>query len=211
MTEHAHAMDAKYRYVRHIYDLTRLPFLLGRNRAINVLGNCNGKTVLEIGCGTGRNLDILARRFPLSRLYGIDISVQMLGSSRSKLKGLSNVKLMQADAETFNSVRGFGVEKFDRILMSFSLSMIPDWKKAFLHALSLLERGGVISIVEFGNFNGFGTLKSWAINELGRHQAPPIVSLHDDITSLISGQTDLSMTSRTILFGFVQFVVLQKM
>jgi trans-aconitate methyltransferase len=41
--------------------------------------------VLELGCGTGRNLDRIARRWPGMRLHGIDISREMLASARARL------------------------------------------------------------------------------------------------------------------------------
>jgi S-adenosylmethionine-diacylgycerolhomoserine-N-methlytransferase len=39
VTSHATAMDRMYRHARHIYDLTRKPYLLGRDRLIAELGS----------------------------------------------------------------------------------------------------------------------------------------------------------------------------
>ena len=49
-------MNRMYRWQRHIYDGTRRYYLLGRDRLIANLRPDAGTTVLEIGCGTGRNL-----------------------------------------------------------------------------------------------------------------------------------------------------------
>ena len=73
-SDHAVHMDGIYRYQRYIYDATRKYFLLGRDRLIEELAVPAGGTVLEIGCGTGRNLILVARRYPDARLYGFDIS-----------------------------------------------------------------------------------------------------------------------------------------
>lgn len=42
-------------------------------------------SVLEIGCGTGRNLKLMAEAYPALRLTRIDISDEMLKFARAKL------------------------------------------------------------------------------------------------------------------------------
>jgi S-adenosylmethionine-diacylgycerolhomoserine-N-methlytransferase len=56
----ADRMNGIYRYQRHIYDATRKWFLLGRGRLISRLDIAPGSRVLEVGCGTGRNLRAIA-------------------------------------------------------------------------------------------------------------------------------------------------------
>ncbi|MEP4422552.1 MAG: methyltransferase domain-containing protein, partial [Nitratireductor sp.] len=72
--DHAALMDANYRFQRHVYDLTRKYYLLGRDRLVDALQVPAGGSVLELGCGTGRNLVRVARRYPHARLFGLDIS-----------------------------------------------------------------------------------------------------------------------------------------
>lgn len=62
--EHASLMDGMYRYQRHIYDLTRKYYLLGRDSTIRNLDVPEGGTLLEVGCGTGRNMAFAHRHFP---------------------------------------------------------------------------------------------------------------------------------------------------
>ena len=76
-------MDDMYRMQRHIYDLTRRYYLFGRDRLIEDLGALPGETVCEVGCGTGRNLVLLARRYPETRFMGLDASEEMLKSARA--------------------------------------------------------------------------------------------------------------------------------
>jgi S-adenosylmethionine-diacylgycerolhomoserine-N-methlytransferase len=53
------------------------------------------------------------------------------------------------------SPAGFGESAgFDRIIFSYSLSMIPDWKQALSAAEAALAPGGRIEIVDFGDFAG---------------------------------------------------------
>ena len=54
-------MDAIYRGQRHIYDLTRKYYLLGGDGLIHDLAPPAGGSILEVGCGTARNLIAAAR------------------------------------------------------------------------------------------------------------------------------------------------------
>ena len=56
MLDSAAPMDAIYRRQRFIYDLTRRPYLFGRDQMLAELEPPPGGSVLEIGCGTARNL-----------------------------------------------------------------------------------------------------------------------------------------------------------
>lgn len=69
-------MDQMYRFQRHIYDVTRKPYLLGRTTLINGLVPPECGSVLEIGCGTGWNLIQVATAYPKVALYGFDVSYQ---------------------------------------------------------------------------------------------------------------------------------------
>lgn len=148
---HSGLMDRVYRHQRHIYDLTRKYYLLGRDRMIAELDPPAGGTVLELGCGTGRNLILAARRFPDAHFYGLDISAEMLATARASIAraGLSDrITLAQADATAFDAKALFGRSGFDRVFVSYSLSMIPGWERAV--AASLHAADGSLHIVDFG-------------------------------------------------------------
>ena len=108
---HAALMDGVYRWQRHIYDATRKYYLLGRDRMIAGLHVPPGGSVLELGCGTGRNLLLAARRYPDARLHGLDISAAMLETADAALsrRGLrGRVALARADATRFDAEVLFG-------------------------------------------------------------------------------------------------------
>lgn len=149
-TEHAERMDGMYRYQRHIYDLTRKYYLFGRDRMIARLDVPRDGTLLEVGCGTGRNLLLAHRLHPTARLYGLDISAEMLVSARANFRGIPVVPQLQvADATRFDAA-AFGVNGFDRIMISYALSMIPDWEGAIDASLAALKPGGSLHVVDFG-------------------------------------------------------------
>jgi S-adenosylmethionine-diacylgycerolhomoserine-N-methlytransferase len=150
---HSGLMDAIYRNQRHIYDLTRKYYLLGRDRMIQDLNAPPGGTVLEVACGTGRNLVQAARRYPDARFHGFDISAEMLKSAQATVarNGLGDrVRLEQGDATNFDPEALFGIARFDRVFISYSVSMIPVWKEAVAHAATVLEPGGELHVVDFG-------------------------------------------------------------
>ena len=160
-------MDAIYAHQRHIYDLTRKYYLLGRDRLIDRLDVPQGGTVLEVGCGTGRNLIAVAKAYPTARLYGFDISEEMLTTARAQIAaaGLANrITLKQADATDFDAQALFGTATFDRVFFSYTLSMIPDWQAALRQGAK--ATGGALHLVDFGQFEAlpgwFGRgMKAW--------------------------------------------------
>src|SRR5262245_46408682 len=100
-------MDTMYRYQRYFYDATRRYYLLGRDRLLDSIVPGEGETVAEIGCGTGRNLKILAQRFPDTRFFGIDASAEMLRTAAKKLTRaeIDNVRLVTGLAEDLDHRR----------------------------------------------------------------------------------------------------------
>lgn len=153
--EQKQAMDAVYAFHRHIYDFTRKFYLFGRDRLIRRLAPPSGGTVLEVGCGTARNLIVAAKRYPQARFYGFDISEVMLETARKSVArhGLSNrITLAQADAGSFDVQALFGVEQVDRVFMSYTLSMIPPWQEAIALAAASLAPSGSLHIVDFGQY-----------------------------------------------------------
>lgn len=156
--KHADLMDGMYRYQRHFYDLTRKYYLLGRDRTIRNLDVPQGGTLLEVGCGTGRNMALAHRHFPTAKLYGLDISQEMLISARKTFATKATVPDFRVADATAYTPREFGVTGFDRILISYALSMIPDWERAVDASIAALNPGGELHIVDFGQQEG---LPAW--------------------------------------------------
>jgi S-adenosylmethionine-diacylgycerolhomoserine-N-methlytransferase len=142
------AMDRMYRHQRHIYDLTRKFYLLGRDHLIDTLELRPGERVCEVGCGTARNLIALARRHADVAFYGIDASATMLRTARAAIDraGLGErIQLRHGLAEQLDA----GDTPFDVIVFAYSLSMIPAWRAAIGRAIATLRPGGTIAIVDF--------------------------------------------------------------
>ncbi|MET2826039.1 class I SAM-dependent methyltransferase [Mesorhizobium shangrilense] len=208
---HAELMDGVYRWQRHIYDLTRKYYLLGRDRLIEGLDVPAGGTVLELGCGTGRNIILAARRYPEARFFGLDISSEMLETASAAIarEGLSaRVKLAKGDATDFDAAALFGLASFDGIFVSYSLSMIPGWEKTVTAALAALSPKGSLHIVDFGQQEGLprwfrSLLRGW----LRKFHVEPRANLREVLDSE-SQRTGTTFRFRTLYRGYAWLAVL---
>jgi S-adenosylmethionine-diacylgycerolhomoserine-N-methlytransferase len=152
MTDAFENMDRMYRHQRYFYDLTRKYYLLGRDRLLSEIDVQAGENVLEAGCGTGRNLIILAKRFPQANFFGLDASGEMLRTAQAKsgAENLKNLTFKTALADTFDYRETFALaEPFDTIFFSYSISMIPVWRESIQNALANLKSGRSVYIVDF--------------------------------------------------------------
>ncbi len=135
---HGEAMDRMYRFQRHFYDASRRYYLLGRDQLLDRLAPPPGGSILEIGCGTGRNLIGAAQRYGDAKLFGIDISQEMLKTalgSMSRMGFEKRVRVACADATSFDPMASLGQRRFDRIYFSYTLSMVPEWQMALAPCL----------------------------------------------------------------------------
>jgi S-adenosylmethionine-diacylgycerolhomoserine-N-methlytransferase len=158
---HAALMDKVYRRQRYFYDLTRRYYLFGRDKMIRELALAPGDAVVEVGCGTARNLIRIARLYPGTELFGLDASAEMLRTAAANIAaaGLTGrIQLVQGYAEALTPGL-FGREApFDRVLFPYSLSMIPDWRQALTAADEALAESGRLHAVDFGDLTGMGPI-----------------------------------------------------
>ena len=205
---HAALMDETYRYQRLIYDVTRRFFLLGRDHLIDNLNPGKGAKILEVACGTGRNLAVILKRHPDCALYGLDISDEMLRTALEKL--YMRAHLVRADACTFDASQIFGTPQFDRIVLSYSVSMIPDWQAALETAARHLAPGGELHVVDFGDQAG---LPRWFRHLLLRWLAKFHVAPRTDLAEAMARIADrqgCTLVHQTRLRGYAQHGVLTK-
>lgn len=210
---HAQRMDANYVLQRHVYDLTRKYYLLGRDRLIERLDVSPGGHVLEIGCGTARNLALIGRAFPEARLYGLDISAEMLKSAEKTIRKhgfTAQHELALGDASTFDPQVLFGRTGFDRIVCSYTLSMIPAWEETLQNCCTLLAPGGELHIIDFGQQERlprwFGALlKGW----LARFHVAPRGDLFEACSALAE-RHGLTVETRQLYRDYACSVLLRR-
>lgn len=101
---------------------------------------CAGaERVLELGCGSGRILAVLAHQ--VTELHGVDSSEEALAIARKDLP--ASVVLHRADMETFDVGGGF-----DRVLIPFNgIYCLPDLasvRRTFVRVEKALAPGGLL-------------------------------------------------------------------
>ena len=174
---HSVLMDKVYRRQRHFYDFTRKYYLLGRDRLVKQLNAKPRERVIEIGCGTARNLIRIAKTYPGTELFGLDASAEMLRTAHEAVAraGLSHrIVLKHALAEELTPNLFGSEQKFDHAIFSYSLSMIPDWRAAIRAAGKSVRADGFIHVVDFGDLGSLWPVASAALRAWLRlfHVAP---------------------------------------
>ncbi|MDG4553234.1 MAG: methyltransferase domain-containing protein [Candidatus Competibacter sp.] len=179
------ALEGYYRFHARIYDATRWSFLFGRTDLIErVAARRIPNRILEIGCGTGRNLERMARRFPQAQLTGLDLSADMLARARCRLAPhVGRVTLLhQPYAGPLERRPGF-----DLIVLSYCLSMIdPGWEAVIASTRQDLVTDGLIAVVDFHDSDRPAFRRWMRVNHVRMTgQLPP--ELHACFRALDSG------------------------
>jgi len=143
--------DRASRYYDRLTDVV-FGHLLGlekyRLTTIDLLGDLEGATVLDVGCGTGRNFPHLRSRVgDRGRIVGLDYSPGMLARARERIaeQGWSNVEVVRGDAVELKGVP----ERVDAIISAWCYGIVYDLEAALHRAIDRLPPGGRIAIMDF--------------------------------------------------------------
>jgi S-adenosylmethionine-diacylgycerolhomoserine-N-methlytransferase len=199
------AMDRMYRHQRYIYDLTRKYYLFGRDKLIAELPVAKGEHICEVGCGTARNLVLLAKRHPGTTFYGIDASSEMLKTAQASVDAAGvgqRVKLATALSTDFTGALMGRGQPFDRLIYSYSLSMMDDWRAALEHGFAQLKPGGTIHVVDFGDQEG---MPGWFKKMLGTWLEQFHVRFRPEVRNWFEAQERVGrgrMSYRSVMRGY---------
>ena len=117
-----------------------------RRRAVDALRLTGGDTVVEIGCGTGRNFRLLQDLVgPTGRLIAIDVSSALLARAQRRVDrhGWLNVELVHSDATAYEFP-----EQIDGALATYSLVAIPDYDRVVQAAFGALKEGHRCAVLD---------------------------------------------------------------
>lgn len=129
----------------------------GRVAGIAMLAPAPGDVVLDLGCGTGLNFALLHEAVGAGGLViGVDRSPHMLAVARARVRRheWSNVRLLEADAATLDpaEIRGLaasaGRDGVDAMIATYALSVIDDWRAAWVTARAIMRSRARAAIVD---------------------------------------------------------------
>jgi S-adenosylmethionine-diacylgycerolhomoserine-N-methlytransferase len=127
------------------YDDFRARLLHGRSELIDRLFVPQNGVVVELGGGTGSNIDRFGCRMEQLRRYTlVDLCPALLDQARLRARMHRNVELVEGDVTRFSPP-----EPVDCVFFSYALTMVDDWRAALSNALLMLKPGGTLGVVDF--------------------------------------------------------------
>ena len=142
---HAERLQRFYAPQAARYDAFRERLLHGRAELVARLPVATGARVVELGAGTGRNLDHFGDRIERAKAVDlVDLCPALLALARERHAARANVRIVDADATSYRPD-----QPADCVYFSYVLTMIPAWRAALDNAVAMLRPGGVLGAVDF--------------------------------------------------------------
>ncbi|NBO91336.1 MAG: class I SAM-dependent methyltransferase [Planctomycetia bacterium] len=148
-TSHQARLESFYSGQADAYDDFRKRLLHGREEMMRWLPLAPGMRMLDMGGGTGSNIESLGDRLSaMQSVTIVDLCGPLLETAKARItaRGWTNVDTAHTDVTVYEPAYGCNV---DVVTFSYSLTMIPDWFRALQQAWRLLKPGGLIGVVDF--------------------------------------------------------------
>ena len=134
------------------YDALPLPHEQWGIRTIAALNLQPNETLLDAGCGTGRDAQLALEQLSDGALICVDQSSTMLDQCRSRFGQDSRVRILEGDLD---KVLPVAPESVDAIMSVAALHWLADHKNVWRHLFTALKPGGRIAT----DCGGFGNLE----------------------------------------------------
>jgi SAM-dependent methyltransferase len=131
----------------------------GTRRLLREAGVLPGMTVADIGCGIGMVTSLLADLVgPTGHVFGIDSSSSQLAEARGRLRGRSNISLVESMATD----TGLPPRSFDLVYSRFLLIHLVEPEQALREMRTLLKPNGIL-VCEDGDLTTAGSVPPSAL------------------------------------------------
>src|ERR1700761_8114334 len=125
-------------------------FAIDYDRFVGLLPGCNttwlaglrlsGARALDVGCGSGHAVEMLARDF--DEVVGLDLSAPLLGIAKAK-RAAPGVAYLLGDLFEFRDEAGF-----DLVYSHTMLHHLGDYRAGLEHLRSLVRPGGTVALID---------------------------------------------------------------
>ena len=118
-----------------------------RKRAVRLLGDLKGGTVLDLCCGSGDFIRLFRKKYGDGiQIYGVDFAEKMLleANQQITIKSSDQIILCQADALSLP----FSDGTVDAVTIGFGIRNIVDRLAALKEITRVLKPGGELAIIE---------------------------------------------------------------
>jgi ubiquinone/menaquinone biosynthesis C-methylase UbiE len=142
---------SRYDSLSGVYDMLDLGGTGAQKRAgVRMLAARDGDVVLDLGCGTGAIVPLLAKSVsPSGHVFAVDISKKSIARLKKRLRGTEGEKIitpMVEDAEKLS----FPDRYFDRILATYTFTSATDLDGLMQEAVRVLKDDGMMVILDTG-------------------------------------------------------------
>lgn len=102
----------------------------------------DGKTILDLGCGAGRDAFILSKLVgPEGRVIGVDMTEEQLSLARKHAGDYPNTLFLQGFMEDLEGLR-IGNNSVDVVVSNCVINLSPDKRRVFSEIFRVLKDGG---------------------------------------------------------------------
>ena len=144
-------------------------------------------TILDLACGDGYLLQVLARRFAQARLIGVDMSPQELAAARERMAGRAELQLANARALPLED----GV--CDAVACRLAFMLMDDAPSVVSEVARVLRPGGVFAAVINGGRSEEPVLRAFilAMRDVESDEAIAPLLIGDPRTQDVAAIRDL--------------------
>lgn len=106
----------------------------------------NPRRVIDLGCGPGNSTEVLAERWPLAEVTGLDSSAEMIEKARAthpEWRWLAGAIEEWADGE----------DGFDVVFSNAAMQWVPDHHRVFPRLLARVAMGGALAVQVPDNYH----------------------------------------------------------
>ena len=146
---HEDFLNKFYKNQAIYYDDYRMEMLHGKEHIMYSIPYKKNNNILILAGGTGDVLDYISDLIEhFNKITLVDLSEPLLEIAKNRIEKhnwLDKVDIIKEDVSNFKSDI-----KYDIVIITYSLTMIPKWEKTLCNVKNLLNENGYLAISDFG-------------------------------------------------------------